>query len=369
MQIKPIVLAFGSLLAVPQTSSAKQCVNPPNAINAGQPRWRNDLFPSEVSSAYLDDKSNMTFGQLSYYYRQVYADTALEACMKLVKYHFKGNQNQIDTAIATQIDATQYHCTYDYNNDGYVYGTPTSPPKPPRAWDDYAQNHPIVYTAGQTEPMCDRIPNGPYTTDDPATKVGTPGGSFTNTKQRTELKQANNGTANFWKSNVYVPTLAPEGTTPPVSVTKDYYPLVYPLSSLNSYPSSYQIDHIIPRVDLYGCACGPNSKANALFESAKLNGEMSNNSQHPTRVYLLDKWTKVSIAAKESDENGAEAEPLDENGAEAEPLDESVDEIGEIGGGCSTGGGSGGGLALLGLGLAFAMRRQTSRSDRPDSRR
>lgn len=53
-------------------------------------------------------------------------------------------------------------------------------------------------------------------------------------------------------------------------------------------PCAAQVDHIIPRVDVYGCKCGSNSFSNALLISRALNIKMSNNCSDETRNAILD---------------------------------------------------------------------------------
>lgn len=51
-----------------------------------------------------------------------------------------------------------------------------------------------------------------------------------------------------------------------------------------------QVDHIIPRVDIKGCAYGTNSYSNALLISAELNNKMKNYCDDPDRVAILDHY-------------------------------------------------------------------------------
>lgn len=56
-------------------------------------------------------------------------------------------------------------------------------------------------------------------------------------------------------------------------------------------PQLANVDHIVPRKDIYGCDCGNNSYANALVISWDLNNEMSNQCDHPDRQAILNKYT------------------------------------------------------------------------------
>jgi hypothetical protein len=57
------------------------------------------------------------------------------------------------------------------------------------------------------------------------------------------------------------------------------------------YPYGPQIDHIIPRVDKFGCPCGSNSVKNAQVISALLNSKLSNNCADPIRVAMIKHYT------------------------------------------------------------------------------
>ncbi len=309
------------------------------------------------------DPTTYTFVQQRTYYSKVFARTPQAACTSYVANTNFGQpltQAQKDSAIAYPVNATTYQCTYDYDRDGHVYGIP-GVPTPPNAYDDWAQNHANIDMAGQTEAMCDRVPNGPYTVaTDPYTTYGIPGKNFTQS-MKNYAKSVNNGSSNFWYSDawMYMPPAGPGG----VSQIVDYYYKLNAASVVN-YMSSVQVDHIIPRVDIFGCACGPNSLSNAMLISAKLNGEMSNDSQHPKRKFLLATWTKA-FSAREIDDAvspDSEIETIDE--AIDEASDEASDEAdlaeleNEIGG-CSTGGRASG-FGVIIVGLALGLRRRKS---------
>ncbi len=53
-----------------------------------------------------------------------------------------------------------------------------------------------------------------------------------------------------------------------------------------------QVDHIIPRVDIKGCECGPNSVANAAVISGKLNEANSNYCDTESKLAMFDEWTE-----------------------------------------------------------------------------
>lgn len=61
------------------------------------------------------------------------------------------------------------------------------------------------------------------------------------------------------------------------------------------WPYGPQIDHIIPRVDKYGCDCGSNSSNNAQVISAKLNNELSNNCSDPRRIEIIEHYKKRKL--------------------------------------------------------------------------
>jgi hypothetical protein len=146
----------------------------------------------------------------------------------------------------------------------------------------------------EREAMCERTPNGPYTSLGTA---GTDGASFTTTK-RTNIRNANmrrNGGVLRSEAGVAAP---PPGT--PIA-GEPYNALGYNGSIFShesdmwipyiNGPALANVDHIIPRKDIYGCDCGPSSYANMLIISWDLNNRMSNDSEHPDRQALLDMWT------------------------------------------------------------------------------
>src|SRR5206468_11867247 len=51
-----------------------------------------------------------------------------------------------------------------------------------------------------------------------------------------------------------------------------------------------EVDHLIPRVDKRGCACGSTAPENALVISGKLNRKMSNRMNDSDRIKLLQTW-------------------------------------------------------------------------------
>ena len=54
------------------------------------------------------------------------------------------------------------------------------------------------------------------------------------------------------------------------------------------------IDHIIPRVDIFGCECGTNSPLNAAVISRVVNIDMSNNMNHAERIEILRRFTNYN---------------------------------------------------------------------------
>lgn len=62
-------------------------------------------------------------------------------------------------------------------------------------------------------------------------------------------------------------------------------------------PCAPQVDHIIPRKDVFGCDCGPNSYRNALLISRSLNSEMSDNCAHPKRQAILNFFRVPPVAS------------------------------------------------------------------------
>jgi hypothetical protein len=109
------------------------------------------------------------------------------------------------------------------------------------------------------------------------------------------------------------------------------------------WDTSLQVDHILPRVDVYGCPCGTNGYNNALIISGSLNRAMSNDLRHPDRIAILQEYVPGYVAPQR---------------APFEPSDEEADHTG----GCSTH--TAGSLGILGVLLALMLPRRTRKGRR-----
>lgn len=111
--------------------------------------------------------------------------------------------------------------------------------------------------------------------------------------------------------------------------------------------NSPEVDHLIPRVDKYGCGCGTNAPSNALLISRELNNSMSNNYvTNAAREALLTFYTSPAAVPRQL--------PSPDEGA-----DDSADA--DLGG-CSAGGSSTAGAGILALlvGVVLPRRRRAS---------
>ncbi|MBK6516446.1 MAG: hypothetical protein IPG04_20655 [Polyangiaceae bacterium] len=107
-------------------------------------------------------------------------------------------------------------------------------------------------------------------------------------------------------------------------------------------PCKPQLDHIIPKKDIYGCDCGSSSYSNSILISRKLNQGMSNDCQNPDRIAIMNVYAPQAFAASgEAPEAYSSDEGDDVNG----PADPA---------GCGVGGmGRGRGWGFVGLGGLF----------------
>lgn len=351
-----IALALGGVLASYQPASAKSCSN-----SDGSVRWANGLSQCAVAASfcYYGQSLPLSQGQQRTLYYYQFSDTPEEACRKLVeKVPYISDAQRASWKLVNfqnVDDPTDYQCTYDYNGDGTVRGIAAGPygwivAPTSTFYDDFSGFHPMINPAIiQTEPMCDRIPNGPNKNVSFATSPVTgPGRTFTDTQ--TKLVKAN--TATSVPGTYYSQAYQLNG------MQLDYWQLVAdPKWAMGNIPpdQSPQVDHIIPRVDIHGCACGPNSPANSLVISAKLNREMSNLSENEKRQFLLGLYTLAPRSA-------AQAPAPDESGGSAEIDDAMEGETANIGG-CAAGGGAPGGAAVLAMTAFLALRRRSGRSN------
>jgi MYXO-CTERM domain-containing protein len=188
------------------------------------------------------------------------------------------------------------------------------------------------------------------------------GKEFTDT-QKSDIRIENRAAhENMLESDAYeVPMYIPDLMVWTFHTDIDRY-----LSSTAGSPDSVQIDHIVPRVDRYGCGCGTNSPRNAAAVSAQLNNWMSNDSGNQARIAILcayAKWpgcpgTPFPVLAP-GPTSGTRAPTSDDVDDLASDASKTPNEIG----GCAAGGETDGGvaLAMIGLGILVQRRRKVQR--------
>jgi hypothetical protein len=222
-------------------------------------RWNAKITCADVGST-CDTPAKMR-----YYNEQLYSDTALEACKKQHKYQNPTYHGPIDIKVSDN-DPDKYFCRIDNNGDGTIDSSVGD----------------VQLEDLTPEPCCYRSPNpatAPYYNLTTTPTSGTYGGSFGSGpgSKRERIIGRNPALHQNQLMSDYKHDLWDHLVTGGLN---------------NGYKWSAQVDHIIPRVDIQGCACGQNSVANALVISAELNGEMSNYCSHPKRVDILNKYTK-----------------------------------------------------------------------------
>jgi len=286
----------------------------------------------DVTSVNCANPSAWTFGQWRHYWNAQFKATKEEACKAYVETHkFTPPLTALQKAV-TEIqggtgDPLSWYCVYDYDQNG-------------TASNDWDHAHSSIHMVTEpAEPMCSLKPNGPYKALRIPTRLAFgPGLDFAETTKNLVLATnkglMNNNTSDAWD-------LSANGQP-----HLDYFDPLYQGGPV--YDQTPQIDHIIPRVDIKGCACGPNTSANALVISAKLNGEMSNNSAHPTRQAILQFYA-TSGTPRETDDTTVIDPSFDGVENESEIGDETT-------AGCSAG--AGGGIAGIGVALLGLRRRR-----------
>lgn len=230
-------------------------------------KWAADLNVCDVvPSSCLPGAPPWTFSQERYYYTKEFHDDPLEACIASWSYHVtaKNFEKKI-----VPIDENSVGCYVKW------FGQ----------WPTTHDNI-IWLDVIQREACCERTPNGPY--KDFGT-TGIDGGSFS-TFKRNKIKYTNemkNG-GTLWSDAHDL-------------IANEFGALIYQLAPwewendilyrLMGSPDAANVDHIIPRKDKFGCDCGPNSYANALVISWKLNVSLTNNCQDPRRQMIHDVYT------------------------------------------------------------------------------
>jgi hypothetical protein len=249
-------------------------------------KWNSALSICDTSPSTCGSEApEPTFGQWRYYFSQLLHDDAQAACK--ARYAFGPYKNCAVLAVPYPGDPNWMGCALDANCDGTI--------------DQYEKDVPQSWIEkGEItrEAMCERTPNGPYAhLDAQHGTTGVAGGLYSDAMRRNirEANLARNGSSVRSDSG---PSRPPTLVASEFDYLTDYYRYTWLwvddmlLQVRQPFESAApNIDHIIPRKDIYGCDCGPNSYANAQVISAKLNIKMSNDSQDPDRVKILERYT------------------------------------------------------------------------------
>ena len=332
-------------------------------VSAQCTRWQNNLSHCEVSSAFCASPApTPTDGQLQYYNNWRYGDDPAQVCERWAKKTSDNPNGYIGRSTPTGSDPSetyQTRCYLDENNNG--------------SWQD---NEKSTLAEKRTdivrESCCELTPWGPH-------RDVTPNVWYSFGQLPNSLIQSN-APADGLEFTSYTHTLLPASQrvrllervdidpAPGLSgayLSDMFRPRPFDLSKYEYCGGALDddgglchahVDHIIPRKDISGCDCGPNSYANALVISARLNREMSNRCSNPKRLAILEKYTFEGQYGP-IQPYAAPASSIDE----CEPDDQECHDAVLTGeGGCSA---ASGGLGFaFGLGvLAFARRRRVAR--------
>lgn len=227
-----------------------------------------DMYPT--SAPCVDGGPQLSFAQERAYWNKVYRDDPVDACKLSWSYHPTAKNFPKK---ALPIDAVSYGCYVNWFNMGY-----SSTPDNIITLEDVTR-----------EPCCELTPNGPYKS---MGMTGTDGGDFNGKRDNIRMSNLR------YNRGVLRSDVGP--ARPPVVVLTEYDNL-YLNDTIFAWeddmaipyisgPQLANVDHIIPRKDIYGCDCGNNSYANALVISWDLNNEMSNQCDHPDRQAILNKY-------------------------------------------------------------------------------
>jgi hypothetical protein len=299
------VISFGAIAALGAVQPAEACT-----------RWTNQLVTCDVLD--ITTCNVPTPGQEAYYMRRVWRGTAQEACQSYWRIFRKKwgtwwdgqgpRTNTCGVAVPTSNPIVQ-NCHPDYNCNGIA-----------DAHDTWYDNAPVGKEVNvQRDSCCDRVPKGPYTQlklDHPDWFAFTPqaGKPFSfETKilvideNRARTAASGMGTIN----DVISDSFGLGGATPAdpyqlLTWTSSYYvhqtyanwdfyndpDYALPLNTGMEYtPNRLSVDHIIPRIDSHGCACGSDDVDNAQVISAFANSSMQNSCNDPRRIAILNQYT------------------------------------------------------------------------------
>lgn len=285
MQRTLSILGLAATLFATHASFAADCHVPGQP---GQSKWITPLSLDEIYKTHppgdISDVPTWPFAKQRLFYSRFFKDSPQSAC-DLWARKVSPQSTVWTTANRALNEAVpihdpndpnapvdSYECNFDCNRNGVL---DANDPSACGVFPGRFANRLVA----QTDPVCDRASDvhGPY--DDGTTGGYARGAEFT-TAQKSSFKAANAARDSQGR------------------LTSDAYPLivngvhadVHFLDATAGSSSSIQIDHLVPRKDVYGCGCGTNSPRNAGLVSAGLNNKMSNDPSNPVRQALLGKF-------------------------------------------------------------------------------
>jgi hypothetical protein len=246
--------------------------------DASKSKWVTPLSKDEVYTTHPSGPiSSWPFSKQRLYYSRLFKDSPQDACniwalrVSPSSTAFTKAMRQRNEAI--QIDSSTFECNFDCDGDGMLTANDRSA---------CASLNPRLATAlvQDTDPICDRMSDvqGPYANQASGSYVR--GAEFTDS-QKTAIKNADQARDSQGRltSDAYY-----------VNVGTLLHADTLFLDPTAGSSNSVQIDHLVPRKDVFGCGCGTNSPRNAGAVSAQLNNSMSNDPNNATRLALLCKY-------------------------------------------------------------------------------
>lgn len=235
-------------------------------------RYQNQLSPCDFAA----NCSNPTRQETMTYRQWLNSDTPLDACKK---YYRKIWPNYSGPIAYAQVSRVQWACYVDVNEDGML-----------SRYESTVAHSTVTYnTQVERDWCCDADVWGPYW-DNAVTQPPAGEGYFSST-QKQAFKSANELNGKLWSD------AAAFGTSGGLNV--DHWEDLYYHSDIyaqNDDGGPYlmiladqaaEVDHIIPRKDSNGCSCGTNQNRNAAIISRRLNRELSNDCENPSRIAII----------------------------------------------------------------------------------
>lgn len=317
-----IATALAFVYVCGSTSASAQCR-----------KWQNQLAPGEQSSHYPGRRlptqleQDASLARERFYYSKLYSDEADEACQKAARYSSSGIPGPSVVIKSEYVNDDTYTCYVDVDNDDQF--------RPELGQDLFFQD--VARLAVQTEPCCqydsNDFPNAPHAIDpdvyyktDPVTMMvaemaPAPGLSFQGSDVHYGGVLRVSPKAQFIAQNALMSPVFYPNTVRSDLAGFDVDPaymsdnltcagapgsgapdgsLWYQRGVSTHNPCAAEVDHIIPRVDVHGCACGSNSSKNAQLISRRLNNWLSNdcNPKRPAgraRLKIIDGYNKGNL--------------------------------------------------------------------------